>query len=99
MLAYCSNPSCGNVFENYVSIKNIVIDMTGLCLACPKCESPSYFLKETYEFDNNGIATLLSSPQLSSSDLFALKKLIHKAKDEKFSAEAIAIEAEKHCHN
>ena len=89
MVATCTNPKCRLIFEySGIIIKdstNVVIENNRV--TCPKCCSVAKLLDGTFNFDKDGLATMLSDPQITFEILTQLKLLAEKAIREEYSAE------------
>lgn len=89
MIATCTNRKCGLVFDYLgINIKNSInVVIENNRVTCPKCHSVAKLLDGKFNFDEDGLATLLSGPQITFEILTQLKLLAEKAIKEEYSAE------------
>jgi len=88
MIAVCL--SCKLIFED----RGIVIqDSTNVTLSnnsttCPKCGSRAKYLDGTFNFDSNGIISVLSAPQFTIDILNRIKSIVEDVQNRKITPEA-----------
>lgn len=89
MIATCTNRKCGLVFDSLgIDIKNSInVVIENNRVTCPKCSSVAKLLDGTFNFDKDGLATLLSGPQITFEILTQLKLLAEKAIKDEYSTE------------
>jgi len=54
---------------------------------CPKCNSKARFLDGTFNFDENGIASVLSAPQFTTEILTQIKSLLEQVQEKQITTE------------
>lgn len=87
MIAICSK--CKLIFEDrgidIADSQNVTLSNN--YTKCPKCKSKARFLEGTFNFDTNGIATVLSAPQFTTEILDKIKGLLEQAQKRKITPE------------
>lgn len=87
MIAVCTY--CKLIFED----RGIVIqDSTNVTISnssttCPKCRSRAKYLDGTFNFDSNGIISVLSAPQFTIDILNRIKSIVMDVQNRKISPE------------
>jgi hypothetical protein len=87
MIAVCIK--CKLIFED----RGIVIqDSTNVTISnssttCPKCRSRAKYLDGTFNFDSNGIISVLSAPQFTIDILNRIKSIVEDVQNRKISPE------------
>jgi len=87
MIAVCTK--CKLIFED----RGIVIqDSTNVTLSnsyttCPKCRSRAKYLDGTFNFDSNGIISVLSAPQFTIDILNRIKSILEDVQNKRISPE------------
>ena len=87
MIAVCTK--CRLIFDS-PEIK--IVDSQSVSLnhnytRCPKCNSKAQFLEGTFNFDENGIASVLSAPQFTFEILAKIRSLLEKVQEQQITPE------------
>ena len=96
-IAFCSNPSCGAVFE----VPNLIggdgtatIEMVGTTVGpCPACGSTGRIPDGVYEYANHAV-NLLKGPELTVRALKQVKEILERARSKPSSKEEVLKEVE-----
>lgn len=87
MIAVC--PECKSIFEDrgITIVGSTNVTLSNNSTTCPKCGSRAKYLDGTFNFDSNGVATVLSAPHFTVDILKIVKDLIEKAQNGEITPE------------
>jgi hypothetical protein len=87
MIAVCTN--CKLIFEDrgIVIQDSINVTISNSSTTCPKCRSRAKYLDGTFNFDSNGIISVLSAPQFTIEILNRIKSIVVDVQNRKISPE------------
>lgn len=94
MLAHC--PRCFYLFQsNAFDFQDVTVTLEENNVQCPNCGALANLPEGKFHFDKDGIARVLSVPDVSADDLVRLLQLTKTATQEKYTPDLFLSEAEK----
>ena len=87
MIAVC--PNCKSIFEaRGIVIQNASnVTLSNNTTRCRNCGAKAQYLDGTFNFDSNGIMTVLSAPQFTKDILNRIKTLVEDVQNERITPE------------